>query len=315
MSDQDEGTSAQAGADAVDEQTLCLRVEGGRRLVEQEDAARAEKAAGDGDALCLAFAEAGSVFAAEGVKTVREVVHEFCDCGVQCVAQLFVGCVGFADKEVIADGAAYECVALRHIDDVATCSGRGLYLFFAVVVHDSSLVREEEGEHDPDHCALADAGLSDDGCHAAWPEVVTEPFEDVPVSIRIGKRHVAEAYAELAVEADRLAFFFLRKVEFAEAVDRGDRMYEGRYLLGYLGDRSLDLSHELEEGGHGSEGDGSGCDACYSPREGGDISCGEAEGYHRAGKEVVVVAVDGLLLEVFLIFSEGVDGLSCALER
>ena len=71
MSDQDEGASAQAGADAVDEQTLCLRVEGGRRLVEQEDAARAEKASGDGDALCLAFAEAGSVFAAEGVKTVR----------------------------------------------------------------------------------------------------------------------------------------------------------------------------------------------------------------------------------------------------
>lgn len=71
MSDQDEGASAQAGADAVDEQTLCLRVEGGRRLVEQEDAARAEKAAGDGDALCLAFAEAGSVFAAEGIESVR----------------------------------------------------------------------------------------------------------------------------------------------------------------------------------------------------------------------------------------------------
>lgn len=192
---------------------------------------------------------------------------------MQCVAQLFVGCVGFADKEVIADGAAYECVALRHIDDVATCSGRSLYLFFAVVVHDFSLVREEEGEHDPDHGALADAGLSDDGCHAARLEVVAEPFEDVPVAVRIGKGYVAEAYAELAVEADRFAFFFLRKVEFAEAVDRGDRMHEGRYLLGYLGDRSLDLSHELEEGGHGSEGDCSGCDACDSPREGGHISC------------------------------------------
>ena len=33
-------------------------------------------------------------------------------------------------------------------------------------------------------------------------------------------------------------------------------MYQGRDLLGYLGDRALDLSDELEEGRHRTEGDG-----------------------------------------------------------
>lgn len=38
-----------------------------------------------------------------------------------------------------------------------------------------------------------------------------------------------------------------------------------RKLSGHAGDRSLDLADELEEGSHGTEGDGSGSDACHSP--------------------------------------------------
>ena len=42
VGDEDEGALAQAGADALDEEGLRLGVEGGRRLIEQEDAARTE---------------------------------------------------------------------------------------------------------------------------------------------------------------------------------------------------------------------------------------------------------------------------------
>ena len=91
-------------------------------------------------------------------------------------------------------------------------------------------------------------------------------------------------------------------------------MDQGRDLLGYLGDRTLDLSDELEEGCHRTEGDGLCCDAGDSPGEGCDVACGEAEGDHRTGEEVVVVPVDGLLLEAFLVSFKGVDRVTGALE-
>ena len=91
-------------------------------------------------------------------------------------------------------------------------------------------------------------------------------------------------------------------------------MDQSRDLLGYLGDRTLDLSDELEEGCHRTEGDGFCCDASDSPGEGCDVACREAEGDHRTGEEVVVVPVDGLLLEAFLVSFEGVDRVTGALE-
>ena len=42
-------------------------------------------------------------------------------------------------------------------------------------------------------------------------------------------------------------------------------MDQRRYLLGYLGDGALDLTDELEEGGHGTEGYGVGCYADDAP--------------------------------------------------
>ena len=85
-------------------------------------------------------------------------------------------------------------------------------------------------------------------------------------------------------------------------------------LAGHLGDRSLDLSYELEEGCHGSEGDGARCYACDSPREGDDVAGREAELDYAAREEVVVVAGDGLSLEVVLVVSEGVDRMAGVLK-
>ena len=255
MGDENEGAAAEAGADALDEQTFSLGVEGGRRLIEQEDAAAAEKAAGDSDTLSLAFAEAGAALAAERIEAVREVVDEVRHCCVQSVAQLLICGVGLADEEVFPDGAADESVALRDVHDVATCSRRGVYRFVTVVVFNLALVWKQEGKHKSDKCALADSGLAYYGCHTAWLEVVGEAVDDFFCTVRIGKVHIVEAEAELAVEPYRFAFFFLRKVEFTESVDGCERMYQGRDLLGYLGDRALDLSDELEEGCHRTEGD------------------------------------------------------------
>ena len=256
VGDEDEGALTQAGAYALDEQTFGLGVEGGGRFVEQEDAALAEQSACYGDPLGLSFAESGSAFAAEGIEAVREVEDEVGDRCVEGVAHLFVCGVGLAYEEVITDCAADQGVALWDVDDVAAGARRGLYGLAGAVVLYCSLVRGEEGEHESYEGALAYTGLSHDGCHGAWTEVVGEAFDDVSVAVRIAEGDVFEADSELSFESDRLAFFFLREVELAEAVNGGYRVNQRRYLLGYLGDRALDLADELEEGGHGTEGYG-----------------------------------------------------------
>ena len=265
VGDEDEGALAQAGADALDEQTFGLGVEGGGRLIEQEDAALAEETACYGDPLGLSFAESGSAFAAEGIEAVREVEDEVGDRCVEGVAHLFVGGVCLAYEEVVTDGAADQSVALWDVDDVASGARRGLYGLAGAVILYCSLVWGEEGEHESYEGALADACLAHDGCHGAWTEVVGEAFDDVSVAVRVAEGYVFEADSELSFESDRFAFFFLREVELAEAVDGGYRVDQRRYLLGYLGDRTLDLADELEEGGHGTEGYGVGCNADDAP--------------------------------------------------
>lgn len=252
----DEGALAQAGTDALDEQTFGLGVEGRGRLIKQEDAALAEQSTCYGDPLGLSFAESGSAFAAEGVEAVREVEDEVGDRCVEGVAHLFVGGVGLAYEKVVTDCAADQGIALRDVDDVAAGAWRGLYGLVGAVILYCSLVWGEEGEHESYEGALADACLAHDGCHGAWTEVVGEAFDDVSVAIRVAEGYVFESDSELSFESDRLAFFFLRKVEFAEAVNGCQRVDQSRYLLGYLGDRALDLADELEEGGHGTEGYG-----------------------------------------------------------
>lgn len=265
VGDEDESALTQAGADALDEQTFGLGVEGGGRLVEQEDAALAEEAACYGDPLGLSFAKSGSAFAAEGVEAVWEVEDEVGDRCVEGVAHLFVSGVGLAYEKVVTDSAADQGVALRDVDDVAAGARRGLYGLAGAVILYCSLVRGEEGEHESYEGALADACLAHDGCHGTWTEVVGEAFDDVSVAVRVAEGDVFEADSELSFESDRFAFFFLREVKLAEAVDGGYRVDQRRYLLGYLGDRALDLTDELEEGGHGTEGYGVGCYADDAP--------------------------------------------------
>ena len=265
VGDEDEGALAQAGAYALDEQTFSLGVEGGGRLVEQEDAALAEETACYGDPLGLSFAESGSAFAAEGIEAVWEVEDEVGDRCVEGVTHLFVGSVGLAYEEVVTDCAADQGVALRDVDDVATGARRGLYGLAGAVVLYCSLVWGEEGEHESYEGALADACLAHDSCHGAWTEVVGESFDDVSVAVRVAEGDVFETDSELSFESDRLAFLFLREVELAEAVDGGYCVDQRRYLLGYLGDRALNLADELEEGGHGTEGYGVGGNADDAP--------------------------------------------------
>ena len=219
MGHEDEGAAAEAGAYALDEEGLRLGVEGGRRLIEQEDAARTEEAAGYGNALRLTLAEAGSALTAEGVEALGQVVDEVRDRRVEGLAHLVFSRVRLADEEVFADGSAYKCIALRHINDVAAGHRRGAYGLFVIIVLHLALVRKQEGEHETDQRALSYTCLSDDCRHGTRLEVIAESFDHIDSAVRIPEIHIREPYSKLACETHGLAFLFLRKIQLAQPVD------------------------------------------------------------------------------------------------
>ena len=94
---------------------------------------------------------------------------------------------------------------------------------------------------------------------------MAEAVDGLPGAVGVGEVHVGEAYSDLSFEPDRLSPEFLREFEFAESVDGCHGVDGCRELAGHAGDRPLDLAYQLEEGGHGSEGDGSCSDARHAP--------------------------------------------------
>ncbi len=178
-----------------------------------------------------------------------------------------------------------------------------------------TLLRGEEGEHQPYEGALSYARLSYYSCEASGAEVVTERVYDFPGSVRIGEINIVEAYSHLSFETYRLSPFLLREFEFAETVNRCDGMHCRRELSRKPRYRPLDLAYKLKEGRHSTEGYRSRSNAGNAPGKGRHVACREAELDYGSREEGVVVAGYGLLSEVVLIIVEGAYGLACVLER
>ena len=119
MSHHYQRTACKAGADTLKQKLLGGRVKGGGRLIQQDDAARTQQRSRYGDALRLAFAEAGPLLAAERVEALGKVEDELCYSRVERLAHLLLGGVRLAHLKVVADGSAYEGVALRDVYYVA----------------------------------------------------------------------------------------------------------------------------------------------------------------------------------------------------
>ena len=105
---------------------LALRfgIQGTSGFVQKEDVALAQEGPGYGYTLGLAFRQASSAFAANGVHGIGEREDEVGTCHAQDLVHVCLGGVGVAQKEVVADGAAEQGVALGNVDKVATGVGR-----------------------------------------------------------------------------------------------------------------------------------------------------------------------------------------------
>ena len=117
----DDGRAAGAKlAQRVDHRRLRHRVEGGRRLVEEEDGRVLEQRPRDADALALAPGERRAVLGDVRPVPARQAGHEVVDVGgARRRLDLLVAGVQPSVADVVGDGAAEEDGLLRHQRDLA----------------------------------------------------------------------------------------------------------------------------------------------------------------------------------------------------
>ena len=228
--------------------------------------------------MCLTFAEAASLLAAQRVEAFWQIVDKGGACTLQGLHHLLFGGARFPQLKILAYGAAHECVALRDIDEITTHARVEfvgvlvvVYLHFAV---DGAYQRQNQSHQS----RLASTRLAKNGCATAWTEVEVHVLDDVALFHRVGIRHVGHSDAARSVHPNGVALLFERRLfKFHQTFGGGEHRNEGRHEFREITGRTLYFPHQLEEGGHSAEcqctvGHSHGC-----PQEGEEITEGEAE--------------------------------------
>ena len=196
MGDEDHGLLRVGFEQTAVELTLGLLVERGAYFVEEQDTARAEEAAGDGDALGLALAEAGATFATFGVDAFRQLEHEVGHGGMEDLMEFLVGGIGLGQLEVIADGATHQGIALRHKDKVGARLLADIFLATTTIDGQSALVGFDQGQQQTEKSGLAGTCDAHQGRLAARMEVVAEMGQDLAIAIGVLESDILDADAE-----------------------------------------------------------------------------------------------------------------------
>ena len=173
-----------------------LFVERSANFIQQHNITRAEEAAGDGDALGLALAEAGATFATLGVDALRELEHEVGHGGLEDLVEFLVGSIGLGQLEVVADGAAHQGVALGHKDKVGAGLLADIFLSLATIDGQGALVGLDEGQQQTEEGGLAGTCDAHQGRLTTRMEVVAEMGQDLAIAIGVLESDVLDADAK-----------------------------------------------------------------------------------------------------------------------
>ena len=149
-----------------------VAVQRGSRFIQQHDASSSEQTPGNGYSLGLSFTESCSGLPTDGVQSIRKFHDEFSGSIVQGAGHFFFRGVRFSEHQIFPYRSAYEGIALRDIDEIASrhCSCRDFFLI--VVQCDTAAVRTELRQYEPYQCAFADTRLTDDFRTAARREIL-----------------------------------------------------------------------------------------------------------------------------------------------
>ena len=175
---------------------LCLFVEGGADFIQQHNITRAEEAAGDGDALGLAFAKTGATFATLGVDALWELEHEVGHGGMEDLVEFLVGGIGLGQLEVIADGATHQGIALRHKDKVGTGLLADIFLAAATIDGQGALVGLDESQQQTEKGGFASTCDAHQGRLAARMEVIAEMGKNLAIAISVLESDILDTDTE-----------------------------------------------------------------------------------------------------------------------
>ena len=169
-----------------------VRVQCTGGLVENHDGTSAQQGTGDGDALSLSFRQSAPLFAARRVHSFFQFHDEVGAGRMQGLPHVVVRCLGVAQQQVVADGAAEQRVALRHIDEVAAVEWGDVLLVLCVIDGYLSLRRSDQCQQQSHEGGLAGSRLTEDGGAGARLEVESQVADDIAAAVQIVVGHVVQ---------------------------------------------------------------------------------------------------------------------------
>ena len=216
VGDQERRAVAQQVVDGVLDKLLRLRVDGGRRLVEHEDARIGQHGARKGDQLLFARGQAVAALADVAVPALFELGRDLIGRnGPRRCLDLGVRGVQTAVADVLADRAGEQVRILQHIADVRVQPQLAALAVVPAVDEDLAGGRLKKAAGEVHKRALARAGLADDGDGRSGGDFQREVRQHVLAAVRVAERDVAE----LDVAAQRLPVFALGVEGIAVAGD------------------------------------------------------------------------------------------------
>jgi len=229
---------------------LGLRVEGARRLVQDQDGRVLQERAGDGDPLPLAAGEEPAPLPNPRLVTLRQRLDEAVRLGEPGGAlHLRERHLWPAVGDVGADGVVEDQRLLRHERDLRAQAGeRHLADVLAVDCDPAAGGIPEAGEQ-VRHGRLPAAGGADQGHHLALPDLERERLEDRPVSVRERDPLVLDRGAEGRERVPARVRHPARRVQDLEdPLARGGSLHGGLPLAPELLDRGVEHQHRRDEG-------------------------------------------------------------------
>ncbi|MNP40314.1 hypothetical protein D3C76_1339480 [compost metagenome] len=124
MGNDHQGAAPTQAVQCFGDHRLVLCIEGGGRLVHQQDGRILDQRTGNADALALTARQPGTAFTDLGVEAVRQARDDFADAGQP--GGVFERCstgVGFANADVVGDAALEQPGVLQYLAEVAGQAG------------------------------------------------------------------------------------------------------------------------------------------------------------------------------------------------
>ena len=215
---------------------LRARVDGGRRLVEDEHRRQAEHDARNAQQLLLPLGQAAAILGDRRVIALRQAANEAVRMRGLCRGDdLLVRCVRLAHDDILADGAGLEPGVLQH-HAVGRAQAAARQLADILAAHaDAAAVHIVEAHEQIDDRRLAAAGRADDGNTLAGLRGKIKMLDQVLLR-DIGERDVLQRDAAVGVR-ERLRIGGLRGLrrfldKLEDAVGAGQRILQLRYHAG-----------------------------------------------------------------------------------